>query len=66
MADLTKGGRYVDWLSIGANLKLLFEGVKEGYGDIVVVIDEKEESRAWMGTWSGVSVRGRLTNLVAT
>lgn len=65
MADLTKGGRYVDWLSIGANLKLLFEGVKEGYGDIAVVIDEKEESRTWMGTWSAVSVRGRLTNLVA-
>ena len=52
MADLTKGGRYADWLSIGANLKLLFEGVKEGYGDIVVVIDEKEELRAWKGTWS--------------
>ena len=52
MADLTKGGRYADWLSIGANLKLLFEGDKEGYGDIVVAIDEKEESRAWMGTCS--------------
>lgn len=52
MADLTKGGRYTDWLSIGANLKLLFEGVNEGYGDIVVFIDEKEELRAWKGTWS--------------